>query len=350
MPGYPGPASSSYNLVSSLLFAMERTESTFNEIPVIDLKGATATDFASRRALADLIRDACVNVGFFYLKNHGVDDSIVNDTVEAAKRFFALPLEEKTKLDIHDSPNFKGYTKLLGENTDPENRGDLHEGFDLGWEVDSKPGMQRAGDGSMAGANVWPPETTVPGFRMAALTYYHAAVKLGKYLFPLFALALDLPESFFDDKTTSPAAIMRLLYYPPQAGVIDERTIGIGAHTEYCFTILWQQDDVEALQILNAHGKWIDAVPIRGSLVVNIGDQLGRWTNDIFKSTRHRAINRSGVERYSIPLFFGTDYNVLLEALPSCVSDDMPAKYDPILAGDYVKSRLEETYAQSKAD
>ncbi|KAI0320940.1 2OG-Fe-II oxygenase [Amylostereum chailletii] len=332
-----------------MLFAASRTDSTFHEIPVIDLKGATSTDPLERRALADLIRDACVNVGFFYVTNHGIPEPTTSGAFAAAQRFFGLSLEDKMKLDIHATPNFKGYTKLLGENTDPSNRGDMHEGFDLGWERERDRAEERKGDGSMAGVNVWPPEGSLPGFRSAALAYYHAAVRLGQFLFPLFALALDLPETFFDDKTTTPAAIMRLLYYPPQTGVADDRTLGIGAHTDYeCFTILWQQDGVQALQVLNASGKWLDAVPIRGALVVNIGDQLARWTNDVFKSTVHRAINRSGVERYSIPLFFGTDYDVVLDTLPSCVSEDAPAKYAPVLAGDYVKARLEATYAHSK--
>jgi len=176
----------------------------------------------------------------------------------------------------------------------------------------------------------------------------HAVVHLGKTLFPLFALALDLPEDFFDDKTTKPAAIMRLLHYPPQIGTVDDRVIGIGAHTDYeCFTILWQ-DQVQALQVLNTNKQWIDAVPIPGSFVVNLGDQFARWTNDVFQSTVHRAVNRSGVERYSIPLFFGTDYDVELNPLPSCIDEDAPPKYEVVTAGEYVKSRLEATYAHSK--
>jgi len=277
---------------------------------------------------------------------HGLPDSAISGALAAAQNFFALPESTKLELDIHKSKNFKGYTALLGENTNPENRGDLHEGFDIGWE-DPNSGSVRSSseDGPMAGENVWPDDELLPGFRRAVLDYYHAAVHLGQYLFPLFALALDLPEDFFADKTTNPAAIMRLLYYPPQKGIVDDRTIGIGAHTDYeCFTILWQQDGVDALQVLNTAGKWITAVPIPGSLVVNLGDQFARWTNDVFRSTVHRAINRSGVVRYSIPLFFGTDYNVPLEVLPSCVSDDFPVKYEVVTAGDYVKSRLEATY------
>jgi len=174
-------------------------------------------------------------------------------------------------------------------------------------------------------------------------------VTFGRQLFPLFALALDLPESWFDDKTREAAAIMRVLHYPPQTGTHDDRIFGIGAHTDFeCFTILWQQPNIQALQVLNARKEWVDATPIPGTLVINIGDQLARWTNDVFKSTVHRAINRTGVKRYSMPLFFGVDYGVMLEPIPSCISEDRPAKYEAVSAGEYVKSRLEETYKHSK--
>jgi len=200
--------------------------------------------------------------------------------------------------------------------------------------------------GPMEGSNVWP--ASLPGFKEPILAFYHLLIDLGKTLFHLFALALHLPEDFFDDKILHPAAIMRLLHYPPQTGTVDDRVIGIGAHTDYeCFTILWQEN-VQALQVLNTAGTWIDATPVPGTFVINIGDQFARWTNDVFKSTRHRAINRSGVRRYSVPLFFGTDYDVKLEALPTCVTADNPAKYQVVTAGEYVKSRLEATYAHSK--
>ncbi|KAJ7109085.1 hypothetical protein C8R43DRAFT_1043317 [Mycena crocata] len=325
------------------LLANERTESSFEQIPVIDFSDAASKDHAKRRALADRIRDACINVGFFYVKNHPIPEETIAAAISAAGEFFALPTSVKLVLDIHKSASFKGYTALLGENTNPEGRGDLHEGFDIGWEE---------GDSPMSGENVWPSDADMPTFRDRVLAYYQVAVQFGQMLFPLFALALDLPENFFDDKTTKPAAIMRLLHYPPQKPAVDDdgRIIGIGAHTDYeCFTILWQ-DSAGGLQVQNADGKWIDAVPIQGTFVINLGDQFARWTNDVFKSTVHRVTNRSGVERYSIPLFFGTDYDVRLEPLPSCVSPDLPAKYEVVTAGEYVKQRLEETYAHSKSD
>ncbi|KAF8558271.1 Clavaminate synthase-like protein [Imleria badia] len=305
------------------------------------LASFSASDLASplsRRALAAEIRAACVDVGFFYVRNHSIPEPVIQATTDSARRFFALPTATKTKLDIHLSPDFKGYTALLGENANPNNKGDLHEGFDIGWEP-----MNHATQ--LTGPNVWPED--LPGFRQDVLAYYHAAVKLGKSLFPIFALALDLPENFFDDKVSASGVIMRLLHYPPQPASPLEGVEGIGAHTEYCFTILWQ-DHVPALQVMDTSGNWIDAVPIPGCLVVNLGDQFARWTNDLFKSTLHRAINASGQERYSIPVFFGVDYDVKLEPIPGCVTEDNPAKYEVVTAGDYVKLRLEDTYAHSK--
>ncbi|KAI6130022.1 hypothetical protein EV401DRAFT_2054474 [Pisolithus croceorrhizus] len=310
----------------------------------IDVYSTVSKDPALRRSLAGDIRNACVTVGFFYVKNHGIPEEVINKAVSASERFFSLPIEAKMKLDIHASPNFKGYTALLGENVNLNNKGDLHEAFDVGWETEEGPTRS---DGAMVGRNVWP--DNLPGFREDVLAYYDAAVRLGLLLFPLFALALDLPEDFFTDKVTKQAAIVRLLHYPPQPMQPMEGVEGIGAHTDYeCFTVLWQQDDTPALQVMNTDGKWIDATPIPGTLVLNLGDQLARWTNDVFKSTVHRAINRTGKRRYSIPLFFGTDYNVVLEPLPGCVSPDNPAKYEVVTAGEYVKSRLEATYAHSR--
>jgi isopenicillin N synthase-like dioxygenase len=336
----------------SLTLAAETAElgSAFQEVPIIDLR-PDATSDEDRLAIAEQIRDACLRVGFFYVKNHRIPDSTISRVFEETKRFFSLPLEEKMKIDVHKSSNFKGYNALLSENNNPENDGDLHEGLNIGWEPPegSSEGQDYGSDVAMTGANVWPDD--LPGFRPNVMEYYHAAVRLGKSLFPLFALALGLPSTYFDDKTRKSAAIMRLLHYPPQTGTVDDRIVGIGAHTDFeCFTILWQQDGIPALQALNADNKWVDVAPIPGTLVINLGDQLARWTNDVFKSTKHRAVNRSGTRRYSIPLFFGTDYDVELVPMLTCVSPERPPKYEPVLAGEYVKSRLEAAYGNSKKD
>ncbi|KAK7689938.1 hypothetical protein QCA50_006578 [Cerrena zonata] len=216
----------------SLLEAAHNADAHFSDIPIIDLTDLSNSDPARRRALADTIRDACINVGFLYVKNHGIPESLIDGALNASKEFFSLPEEKKLEIDIRKTPNFKGYAPLLSSNNNPENAGDMHEGFEFGWEqmipkvVDEK----RPEDGAMAGANVWPQD--VPGFRESVLGYYHAAVELGRKLFPMFALALDLNEDFFANKTKHSAAIMKVLHYPPQTGPVDDRIIGIGAHTE----------------------------------------------------------------------------------------------------------------------
>ncbi|KAL5482369.1 hypothetical protein ACEPAI_8963 [Sanghuangporus weigelae] len=326
--------------IDSVLQAASRADYSFKSIPVIDMKDADSTDPAARQQLARDIRDACVNVGFFYVKNHGIPEESITGAVEAGKRFFSLPDETKFKYDAKKTANFKGYTGLLSENNDPENRGDLHEAYDIG--PDENESSKKSG---LTGGNPWPVE--VPGFKEGYLDYYKQAISFGKKLFPLFAIALGLPENFFEDKTQENAAVMRVVKYPPQFGPVDDRVIGIGAHTEYCFTILWQEPEIEALQVLNANKEWVNATPIPGTLVINIGDQLSRWTNDVFKSTVHRAINRSGVLRHSMPVFFGVDYNVPLEPIPSCVSPEHPPKYEVITAGEHVKTRLAAVYSYS---
>ncbi|KAI6123630.1 hypothetical protein EDD16DRAFT_630190 [Pisolithus croceorrhizus] len=329
----------------SLAEAATSASGAFDSIPIIDIGHASTHE--ERVALAQQIRDACVNVGFFYIKNHGIPEEIIDEVLSAMKTYFSLPVETKMKLYHRRGAHFRGYEPLLDSNIDPANRGDLYEGFVIGWEelVPKEGDDQKADNKPTTIENLWPSEPA--GFREAFINYYHATFDVGKFLHRLFALALDLPETFFDDKLKR-CPVMRGLHYPPQTGPEDDRIVGIGAHADFeCFTILWQEPGVQALQVLNSKNQWINATPIPGTLVINIGDLLSRWTNDIFRSTVHRAINRSGVRRYSIPLFIGADPDVDVEPLPSCVSPDRPARYEIINSGEYVRQRLRDMYQQS---
>ncbi|KAL7419268.1 hypothetical protein Q5752_006105 [Cryptotrichosporon argae] len=316
----------------------------FDAIPVIDLTDARSPDLAARQKVASAIHDACVNVGFFYVKNHRVDESVVAETFKQAHDFFAQPAAVKASVDISKSDMFRGFVGLLKENNDPKNKGELHEGYNLGLETADDPvHADVAGSGNLwPRPEVWPQATK---FRLAVLRYYAQVMALGQSLFPLFALALDLPESFFDDKTRKVAAIMRLLWYPALGdAAIDDLTPGIGPHTDFeCFTIL-RQDDVPALQVQNMAGDWIDATYIPETFIINIGDQFARWTNDEFVSTRHRALPATTRDRYSIPFFFGCDPDVRMEPIPTCVSAERPNKYEVMTAGNYVHMRMAEVY------
>ncbi|KAF3929381.1 hypothetical protein ABW19_dt0204333 [Dactylella cylindrospora] len=311
---------------------------SFDSIPILDLSLAFSDDLTSRKKVAEQLFDACTRVGFFYVKNHGVPKQVVTNCFGAGKEFFDLPMDEKMKIWIKESDNFKGYTPLLGENTDPAGRGDLHEGFDVGYDAYTGPGKNE-----MEGVNRWP--EALPEIKEPVTAYFNEMVKLGKKLFQLFALSLDLDEGHFDSMVSGKGGVMRLLHYPPQRDdEIDMTQLGIGAHSDYeCFTML-AQDQIPALQVLNAKGEWVQAVPIEDAFVVNVGDSMARWTNDLYLSTIHRAINRTGARRYSIPFFFGVDYESTIEVLESCVSDSHPPKYQPINAGQYIKQRLNETY------
>jgi isopenicillin N synthase-like dioxygenase len=316
-------------------------EAPFHEIPVIDFAPMLGADSAAKAQVAAALKEAATKIGFFYIKNHGVPPDIIAALFAAGPDFFALPLEEKMRVHVKLSKNNSGYTPLLEENTNPASKGDVHEAYDMALELDpDDPELQ--GEKGLYGANLWP--DSQPEFRQSMLAYSQEMLKLGRHLFSAFALALDLPEDYFAPMITKPTMAQRIVYYPSQDGKISEDQIGIGAHSDYeCFTIL-AQHEVPALQVLNSAGEWIAAPPIPGTFVVNIGDQMARWSNDLFASTVHRAINTTGRARYSIPFFLGTNYDTLIDVLPGCITPERPRKYEPVIAGDYVQSRFDATY------
>jgi isopenicillin N synthase-like dioxygenase len=324
---------------------LEAESVPFTDIPIIDFASMSNGMEAQRQATGAAVREACIRVGFFYAINHGVHAQTIATTYEAAKRFFALPLERKLALHLSHSRNHRGYVPLLEENTDPSARGDLHEAFDMALEVVADDPDVLAGK-SLYGPNQWPEQ--LPGFRSAMEAYYQEVFQFGRKVFRAFALAAGIKEDFFEPLIVKPLAQLRVLHYPSQYGLVDERQIGIGAHSDYeCFTIL-STDDVPALQLLNSAGKWIAAPPLPGALILNVGDMMARWTNELFRSTVHRAINRSGRERYSIPFFFGPDFDTRVETFPTCVTADRPAKFPPITAGRYIASRFDDTFSYRK--
>jgi isopenicillin N synthase-like dioxygenase len=313
----------------------------FDSVPVIDIGALRAPDADAKRRTARAIGRACEEIGFLYVANHGVPAAMVERTFAEAKRFFALPLAEKMKIPLKASPNYRGYFPLKDEKTDVTAMGDLKEGFDLMRELGPDDPDVRAGK-PLHGPNQWP--ENLPGFREAILAYYARMEELARTLLRGMALALELEEDWFADKTRKPLAYLRLLHYPPQAGAIDEKEIGCGAHSDYgCLTIL-AQDEVGGLQLRNAAGEWIEAPPIPGTFVINLGDQMARWTNERFQATPHRVINRSGRERYSIPFFFDPDYDAVIECLPSCQGPGNPPKYPPITGGAHLLGMLNATF------
>lgn len=313
-------------------------------VPLIDFGDFLSGDEEARKATALKLGEACRNIGFFYLTNHGVPASLIERTLDEAKRFFALPDERKAEIAIERSACHRGWFKMGGENLDPAKQkagGDLKEGIKIGRDLPADHPLVLSGL-PLHGPNQWPGE--LPGFKETVQECYRALSDLGRNVMRAFALALELPEDHFERWLTGPMATLGPLHYPPQAGAITEARIGAGAHTDFgCLTILWQ-DAAGGLQVRNTAGQWLDAPPIPGSFVVNIGDMMARWTNDLFTSTFHRVINTSGRDRYSMPFFFDPDFNADLTALPTCVGPDRPAKYPPTTGGQHLIDRINETF------
>lgn len=314
----------------------------FDSIPVIDIGALVRGDRAGALSVAGQIGAACERVGFFYVTNHGVPESLQEDVYRVADAFFALPAHEKLRYDIHRLQRHRGYVPVGGLNADPHHAGayDMHEAYEVSLELPPDDPDYLAGN-LMYGPNVWPDRPA--DFESVVYRYFQAILALGQQIFRGFALALDLPENWFEDKIRKPMAQLRVLYYPPQQGEPDPRRLGVGAHTDYeCFTILAQSE--RGLQVQNSAGEWIHAEPIPGTFVINIGDIMNRWTNGRFASTVHRVINRSGRKRFSLPFFFGADYDAVVECIPSCQGPAAPAKYAPIRAGDWTVSNITAAY------
>jgi isopenicillin N synthase-like dioxygenase len=323
--------------VTSPIDAAVAGRADFDAVPLIDFADMLTGTAEAKNRVAAQLRDACINVGFFYISNHGVPQDLIDAMFDIQPRLFGLPLADKMRWHVKRSSHLLGYIAMREENADPTaGKGDMHEAYDFVPEDATLGDDFLAGDFRRAG-NLWP---DVPGFRELATRYGIEMRLLARRLFAAFALALNLPEDYFRELANAPMALIRLLHYPTQPGPFNAETIGTGAHTDHeCFTILCQ-DRIQALQVQNRRGEWIDAPPLRGTFVINVGDLMARWTNGIFASTLHRVSNLSGHARYSLPCFIGANADALIEALPSCVSPGRPARYPPVRAGEYVSSAI----------
>lgn len=228
-------------------------------------------------------------MGFFYISGTGIDEGLFERMLAATKEFFALPMAEKMKSYIGLSSCHRGYVPV-GEEGLYGDKTDLKEAFDTALDLPADDPDHLAGN-PMLGPNVWP---DLPGFAGAVTDYYQAILGVGRDLLGAFAIALgEDPDTFTRFATKTPSQL-RLIYYPHNPEAQDVQ--GIGAHTDYeCFTLL--KPTAPGLEVLNGDGEWIDAPPIPGTYVVNVGDLLELWTNGAFVATSHR-VRKVKEERY----------------------------------------------------
>jgi isopenicillin N synthase-like dioxygenase len=305
-------------------------------LPIIDLGSSREGDGVSLTRIAEKIGAACRDVGFFYVVNHGVAPELIARTFAQSHDFFALPVADKRELAIETIGGNRGYSGLLHEALDPARGPDMKEAFNVGLDLAADDPELLAGK-PFRSLNAWP---GVPGFRETLLSYYDACAGLGARLHRAFASDLSLSRDFFDGKFDRPMATLRLLHYPAPPAGSDPQT-GAGAHTDYGNLTLLATDDVGGLEVRTRAGQWIEAPVVPGAFIVNIGDCLMRWTNDVYVSTPHRVVNRSARERYSIAFFYDPNPDAMVETIPSCVGKGEVGRYAPILAADYLTMRLD---------
>ncbi|MDB5436470.1 MAG: iron oxidase, partial [Phenylobacterium sp.] len=272
-------------------------------LPVIDMAPLFgAGDAASRARVAGKIARACEAHGFFYLVGHGIGPDVLRALDAESRRFFALPLEAKMAISMaRGGRAWRGYFPVGGELT--SGQPDLKEGLYLGTELSPDHPRVRAGL-PMHGANLWPAEA--PGLKAAAGAYMDGATQAAAVLMEGVSLSLGLDAQYFARAYTGePTVLFRIFHYPAtgSADVDWSQSWGVGEHTDYGLLTLLAQDCHGGLQVKTPEG-WIEAAPIEGALVCNIGDLLERLTGGRYRSTPHRVKNVSGHDRLSFPLFF----------------------------------------------
>lgn len=305
------------------------------EIPVIDFAPFIQGETLARESVASQIYQAGHEIGFMYLKNAGISLSHIEQTVTQAKQFFALPLAVKNQIAWSDEGSNRGYVGIERERLDPDKPGDLKEAFNVGKE-----------DKSSVILNQWP--TKIDNFRETVMAFYQACAEAADRILQAFAIALQLPESFFTHTHNAQNHTLRLLHYPPLEQTPKPGQVRAGEHSDYGSITLLFQDEVGGLEVCTTEGEWIAAPSIPDTIIVNTGDLMQRWTNHVFCSTKHRVMiptdDRVKQSRYSIAFFCHPNNDTEIACIESCLSEARPPLYSPISAGDYLLSRLHATY------
>ena len=325
---------------------MSDTVGQFDAIPVIDLAPLFDGGPAGLRQVAAAIEHAYSQVGFSYIVNHGVPEALTAGVFQASAEFHALPRAEKLQLEVNEF--HRGFIPI-NTSTDATStikkaaKPNQSESFMMMHELpDDDPDV--LAKAPLAGPNQWP--ASLPNFRPAVRAYNAALIDLGRRLVPAVAVALGAEPTALDANFVRPTTFLRLLYYPPQPPASPEDLFGSNPHTDYGFLTLLAQDDVGGLQVRNRAGDWVDAPYRPGALVMNSGDILHRWSNGHFISTPHRVINRSGRARYSCPFFFDPDMRAQIAPLPSRVTAAAPARFEPLVYGDFLMGQLRANHDQ----
>ena len=317
--------------------------SSTDKIPVIDLAPYLAGAPGALQRAARELRFALTEVGFYFIVNHGVPEPLIRGAFAEAARFHGQSLDRK--MDVVIDRHNVGYLPMRGDTlrtstVQTVTKANLNEAFFVARDLpDDHPDV--IVDRRFRGANRWPRD--LPGFREAVVAYCDALELLVQKLVRLYAVALELPAVYFDEPFRDFQYKLRMTHYPYQEALPDDE-FGIAPHTDTSFLTLLAPNDVPGLSIRTTGGQWIDAPALPGAYVVNGGQLLQRWTNDFFLATPHRAVNRSGGERYALAFFCDSNIDWPIASVPTCVGPDRPPKYPTTYYTDYMVQYQKRTY------
>ncbi|EPS28170.1 hypothetical protein PDE_03116 [Penicillium oxalicum 114-2] len=325
-------------------------EESFTAIPILNYQQATSP--ASRSVFLEKLKDAIVNVGFFYLENPGVPENLYQQLFEQSSALFNLPLEKKLEIDMVNSKHFLGYSRLGQEVTALKN--DYREQFDFATELPA-PGPEEPLYRNIRGPNQWPDAKALPHFRSVVENYINTIDQLASSLTNLVAEALDLPSNAFDNFFDIPQQNkFKMIKYPEPVNSHDgQETQGVGPHKDSCFlTFLLQGTPHTGLEVQNKAGTWLPVHPIPGTLVINIGRALEAITGGVCTATTHRVNlrpeNYRGKDgkplgpRFSFAVFQGVSLDLGIEKIHL----DIPQHIKELVRDEKVRSDAEATFNQ----
>jgi isopenicillin N synthase-like dioxygenase len=311
-------------------------------LPIIDMATYRAGAAEARGRLIAEIAAKSRDLGFFYLVNHGVPDDLLAAQLDWAKRFFDQPLDAKMGLDFRALPVRRGYEPFALQTLQEGASPDQKEAFSFGAE----PPDDGATATPFEGPNQWPASRAGfdgDGFRRQAEAYREAMIGLGREICALIAASLGLSEDYFADALARPSTDVRLLHYPPRQRAPGERLLGCGAHTDWGLITILLQDDCGGLEIETPDG-WLQAAPLPGALIVNLGDMVVRLTAGRFASNVHRVLHTAqGRDRYSVATFFNPHAFHVVECAPTCVPASGAS--EPVTFADHINDMVRKTYA-----
>ncbi|CAI9119245.1 isopenicillin N synthase family dioxygenase [Brytella acorum] len=304
-------------------------------LPIIDLGPARAGDYAPTGAL---ISNAFSTSGFCYLRNHGISEDLIRRVHDEALDFFHAPMDEK--LACKPKEAVRGFNALNRTTMYGAENPDYKEFYQIGLELPADDPVVLAGQ-PLRGPNQWPADR--PAFREAMTDYFEAVGVCGQHLLRAVACSLGIAPDFFVSKYDRPLQRTQAIWYPPHPPEREKDQFGVAPHTDYgCITLLWQ-DGTGGLDVQGVDGQWVPAPPIPGTLVINIGDLLCRWSNRRYNSNMHRVTNRSGRERLSIATFYDPDYDAIVDPRDLNLPDGVDSLFPPVSAGDYIIGRIRDS-------